>query len=514
MANVLFLGGSKVRELNDIIGTPYVAELVLRYIDGSLERWMEEEKTLNEEYLDKLSKVDKDINDKTINALRDIFNLDAKVEVLSDQKNFEEAIKSGINEQYIVTKGTYKISNSLSLNRRVRFVGTGKDDVKIEIGLSSQKTVLDNLECMDIEIVIVKVSEEDLVAYLLSCELSAEEKMKLINDVPEEKHSQDLIKVEIDCKLELGEIDDALVLIEKVTDEGERLFYLYDVNSRVSNDGKSLLEKYLRPAVDMGNVLAIQRYVLILKDGSKAQKKEALSLLEDNSTGNAILLNIHGDFYLNGIGIKSNAKNALEKYQKARELLDDNNPEMNHSITGIANCLTVLGKQEEAMAFYSMSTDSKMVRKVVKYYKDKGDVPQVISHYVKCKNLGDVDALIDLSNYLFNQGEAYKEQSLNYAIEYVRSQDGDRKKKKAILEKQMLYYYKKEKHQTEKKVCDRIEREAADNGFRISRFMCKARDVGGKAVGTVGVSLLSALGAALGAALLKEGPFGKGGGKA
>ena len=54
MANVLFLGGSKVRELNDIIGTPYVAELVLRYIDGSLERWMEEEKTLNEEYLDKI----------------------------------------------------------------------------------------------------------------------------------------------------------------------------------------------------------------------------------------------------------------------------------------------------------------------------------------------------------------------------------------------------------------------------------------------------------------------------
>lgn len=510
MANVLFLGGSKVRELNDIIGTPYVAELVLRYIDGSLERWMEEEKTLNAEYLDKLTKVGKDINNKTINALSDIFNLDVKVEIISDQKTFEESITSGTNDQYIVSKGTYKISNSLSLNRKVLFVGTRKDDVQIEVGLSSQKTVLDNLKCMDIEIVIVKASVEDLVAYLLSCELSAEEKMKLINDVPEEKRSQDLIKVEIDCKLEVGEIDDALVLIEKITDEGERLFYLYDVNSRVSHDEKALIENYLRPAVDIGNVLAIQRYVLILKDGSKDQKKEALSLLEDNSIGNAILLNVLGDFYLNGIGMKSNAEKALEKYQKARELLDSNNPEMQHSITGIANCLTVLGKQEEAMDYYSMSTDSKMVRKVVKYYKDKGDVPQVISHYVKCKNLGDIDALIDLSNYLFNQGEAYKEQSLNYAIEYVRSQDGDRKKKKSILEKQMLYYDKKEKHQTEKKVCDRIEREAADNGFRISRFMCKARDVGGKAVKWVG----GTAGGALLTALVYKGLSGKGGGKA
>lgn len=121
----------------------------------------------------------------------------------------------------------------------------------------------------------------------------------------------------------------------------------------------------------------------------------------------------------------------------------------------------------------------------------------MISHFIKCKNLGDVDALLDLSNYLFTQGEAYKEQSLDYAIEYVRNADADTKKKKAVLEKQMLYYDKQEKHERDKIVCERIEREAADNGLHITRMKCKVK----KTLKKVGTKVLT-VGTGAGATVL------------
>ena len=480
MAEVMFLGGDKVREIKDIIGTPYVAELVLRYIDGSLEKWMLEEKALYAEYLNNLSSIAKELNGTTIDALRKIFELDTNVEVVSNQKKFEEELSFGETTQYIITKGIYKIPQSISLCRKILLVGNIKDKAIIEVGYATQKSVLENLECIDIEIAVVQTSVDDLVDLLKNSEWSVERKIEYINSIDEDQYTQELIRIKIDCLLELGKINDALSYVEKITDDGERLFCAYDINDRISNERKVLIEKYLRPAVEKGNILAIQRYVVILRDGGQEQRKEAFSLLIENSKNNVVLLNMLGDFYLNGIGTKSDVKVALEQYQTARQLLKPEDGEMNHSITGIANCLMVLGKKEEAMEYYSMSTDCKMVRKVVKYYKEKGDVQQVICHYKKCKELGDVEALIDLSNYLFSKGEAYKEQSLNYAIEYVRSQDGNRKNKKDILEKQILYYYKKEKHQKEKIVCDRIEREAADNGFHITRRLCKVVDVGEK----------------------------------
>lgn len=498
MAEVLFLGGNKVRDIKDIIGTQYAAEMVLRFIDGSLEKWMLEEKSIYAKYLNSLSSIAKELNGKTITALRELFEIEATVEVISDQKKFEEALNSGTSTQYIVSKGTYFIPQTISLYRKVFLVGERKAEAIIETGYATQKSVLDNLNCVDIEIKVVQTSVDDLVVFLNNAEISTEEKLELINNVDEKEYTQDLLGIKIDCLLTLGEINEALACVEKISDDGDRLFYSFDINDRISNDRKALIEKYLKPAVEKGNTLAIQKYVLILKDGSKGQKKEAFSLLTTNSQNDAVLLNMLGDFYINGIGTKSDANKALEQYQAARQLLRAEDCEMKHSITGIANCYAALGKTEEAMEYYSMSSDCKMVRKVVKYYKDKGDVPQVISHYIKCKNLGDIEALIDLSEYLFSQGEAYKEQSLNYAIEYVRSQDGDRKKKKAILEKQMLYYDKKEKHQKDKIVCDRIEREAADNGFRITRTLCKVRDLGSKAGkvvvwagGTVGATMIS-----------------------
>lgn len=85
----------------------------------------------------------------------------------------------------------------------------------------------------------------------------------------------------------------------------------------------------------------------------------------------AILLNLLGDFYLKGIGVKSDIDAAVEKYEEARRLLSSGDLEMKHSITGIGNCLMAQGKKDEAMEYYSMSSDIDMVRKVVKYYKEK-----------------------------------------------------------------------------------------------------------------------------------------------
>lgn len=504
MAEVLFLGGNKVRSINDIIGTSYIEELLVYFVEGKLEKWMNEEKSSNMKFLEHLASINKDFSIDTIDKIKNLFDIKEAVTVISNQSEFELAMSDNETVRYILLGGHYSLTKGSIKETQKILVSLSDEKASIDVGRAFETKFKLFVEYTNIEVNFVNLTPADLVEYIKTNNLQLDEKLELINSIEVSNLTQELIALKVDCLLQLGEINEAITVINQIADDGEKFFCLYDARKRISNDEnsrKEIIDTYLKPAVSMGNVKAVAEYVLILKDGSKSDKKTAFETLDVHASKSAILLNLLGDFYLNGIGTKSDFQRAIEKYKAAMELLNSCEPEMNHAITGIGNCLMAQGKADEAMEYYSMSSDSEKVRQVVKYFKEKQDVPQVESHYIKCKNLGDIDAIYELSEYLYSQGEAYQTKSLDYAIEYVRMSDADVKKKKAILTKQILRYDKKEKHEKDKIVCNRIEKEAADNGLHITRTMCKVKNgaeqfgkwagttVGGAVVMT-GVSIL------------------------
>lgn len=478
MAEVLFLGGKKVRSIDDIMGTPHVEELFVYFIEGRLEKWMNEEKSSYLHFLEQLTLITKDFSVDTINQIKLLFGIKEELQVISNQRDFELAMSDNEIVRYVLQKGTYSIAKDIIADKSKVLVATTEAKPSIDVGCAFEKKFKTFVATSNVDVNYVNLTANDLTEYLKNHNLSIEEKLELVNSIDSSKITQELIRLKIDLLLQMGDdgILEAQSVAEQIADEGEKLFCLYDINYRLSNNQKECVDLYLKPAADKGNIDAIHTYALILKNGNKAEKKTVFDILETQAAKSAKLLNVLGDFYLNGIGTKSNTDMAIEKYKAAMELLSSSDAELSHSITGIGNCLMAQGKIDEAMEYYSMSSDSEKVLQVVKFYKDKQNIPQVESHYIKCKNLGYIDAIWELSEYLFSQGDAYQTKSLDYAIEYVRMPDADEKKKKAILTKQMLRYDKEEKHDKDKLICNRIEKEAADNGLHITRTMCKFKN--------------------------------------
>lgn len=476
MAEVLFLGEKKVRSIDDIKGTPYVDELLVYFVEGKLEKWMNEEKSSYAHFLEQLALITKNFSLDTINKIKQLFDIKEGLQVISNQQEFEKAMAANETVHYVLLKGKYSIAKGMIADRKKVLSATTDAKPSIDIGHAFAKKFEEFVTTTNIEVNFVNLTPEDLTVYIKTNNLSLDEKIELINSIGSSEITKELLQLKIDLLWQNGEFDEAKNMAEQIPDEGEKLYCLYKINYKLTNNQKECVELYLKPAADKGNIEAVYVYALILKNGSKSDKELAVNILELNATKSAILLNLLGDFYINGIGTKSNIDVAIEKYKAAMALLNTDDAEMSHSVTGIGNCLMAKGNIDEAMEYYSMSSDSEKVLQVVKYYKGKQNVPQVESHYIKCKNLGYIDAIWELSEYLFSQGDAYQTKSLDYAIEYVRMPDADDKKKKAILTKQMLRYDKKEKHEKDKIVCNRIEKEAADNGLHVTRTMCKVKN--------------------------------------
>lgn len=327
-------------------------------------------------------------------------------------------------------------------------------------------------------------SDEDIIAHIKYIiqheELGISDKVKIESLFKKIKNnSKDTILLDIDYKIRMGNLKEALELSQKLPDEdGTKSFYCYKINKESGKNIKEIINPYLKSAAEKGHRDAIVEYVLILKNGTKEERKEALKLLENFSKDDGPLLNLLGDFYLKGIGQKTDFQRAFETYKKALMYLKPGDTEINHSYTGMGDAQRGLGNEEESIKYYAMSTDWNKLLNVVNYYKDKKDVKSVINYYKKCASVGYIEALADLSEYLLKQQEkVYKDQSLDFAIEYVRNFNGDLKRKKRLLEKQLEYQYKCEKQQTNKVNCEKIEKEAANNGIHITYTSVRVKNV-------------------------------------
>ncbi len=477
MAELLFLGGNKMRTVQDIINSVELAELMVYFVEGKLEKWLNDKSDKNRDYIEKLADVDKEYSMNTVNKLKEIFNMDTNVIVVDSQKCFDEIGDDTNISCLLLVSGKYTLNNEQLISKKVKIVGPTRSKPIINIGMALKAKFETNVKAVNVDICYINKSAEDLVIYLKEANLSAEDKIRIIESSEVEKENQHILEIQIDCMLQLGKIEEAIEAIKKIENGGCRNLYLFDAYDRTSNDRKKLIDIYLKPAAESGNEEALRKYALYMKDGDKDDKKSAFNMLVNGAGVNPVLLNILADFYLQGIGTKSDVEAANKKYQEARQRLESNTPEMSHSVTGIGNCLMKLKKKDDAMKYYSMSTDCSKLQEVIEYYKGKKDVKQVIVHSKKCFEYGDIKALYDLSLWLFDRGDSYKKQSLDYAIEYVRAADGDIKKKKSLLEKQLLYYDKIEKHNKEKIECNRIEREASDNGIKLSKTINKVESI-------------------------------------
>ena len=482
MAEVLFLGGEKVRSLNDIIGTPYIAELLIYFVEGKLTRWMSENKSSDSEvYLEQLNLInDKDFSIDMVDKIQKIFDTKESVGVIKNQLEFEKAMADTETMQFILLGEKYSLLKGTIADKKKVFVGLAAAKSTIDIGYALEKRFNELIELKNIQVDFNECSTvEDIIASIKSDNLTGEAALEKINSIDASQYTQELIRLKIDILLQIPDWSESEVrnAIEQLSDIGEKNFCLYLLGDKKGENKEELAERYLRPALHTENIDIIYEYANILKDKNKEKQKNALETLEKHASKSPKLLNLLGDFYLRGIGAKSNIEMAIEKYEEARKYLNSDDKEIKHSFSGIGLAYKAQGKIDDAMSYYSMSSDKKLVREVVEYYKEKKDIVQVESHYQKLKELGECDALFELSVYLFDQGgESWKEKSLDYAIEYARMLDANIKKREAILNKQISYYYDKEKHDKEKNACDRIEREAADNGLHVTRNRSKMLD--------------------------------------
>lgn len=280
MAEVLYLGRKKVRSINDILGTPYIGELLVCFVEGKLEKWMNEERATYLKYLKKLALLDKKLCSDTIEQIKDFFEIGQDVKIIRNQREFEKAMEDEEITNFILLGGEYYMIRGKISKKSKILVGFENDKPIIDVGYTFEKKFGDLVDCVNVDLNSVRVSTEDLVVFIQTNNLSIEEKIELINGVEITESNQELIRIKIDCLQEKGEISEAIETIEELTDEGERLFYLFDIKDRSSDNRKELIEKYLKPAVDKGNIQAIEKYVKILKDGNKAQKKEAFDILK------------------------------------------------------------------------------------------------------------------------------------------------------------------------------------------------------------------------------------------
>lgn len=517
MSEVIFLGNKKVYSIDDIKGTNYINDLVLLFLNGSLERWLDEE-TQYKSYSEHLKKIPKEVTETAIEDISNLFDVSEKTKVIDSQNAFSEAINANREQQILLKRGRYVINGNIPKYTMLSVTVMELQETEIIVGYALKKKINEHFNS-NISIKYDDFTDEDIIAHI---EDIIQEKglgdfeQKEIKELFEnfKGNEKKFNKLRMDFFRRIGELEEALKYVECLSDEtGEKEFYYYNIYQELGNDEKDIVNKYLKVSAEKGYVESLVQYIPILKNGTKEDQKEARKLLENNVDKSVSLQILLADFYYRGVGGKRNLDKALEIYVNAERDIPEGSSDKSKIYTGIGDVYIAQKKQDEAMEYYGLSSEPKKVMEVVKYYKKKENIKLVIDFSEQCAGLGYVDALAELSEYLLNQQEEmYKDKSLDIAIDYVRNKEGNSERKKLLLEKQYAYQDKKEKNHSKKTNCERIEKEAADNGIRLSKTRIKVKEGLKKTIvflGTPTVTAIVTAGVGIGINKIKE--KGKGG---